>query len=215
MAGKDSIPLKRCTKCRSDKPLGEFHKNRSKRDGLATECKPCVIAKVMARYAADPDAHRERMKASYRANPDLYKARAKSWQSQNLDKKRAWSAAARAADPERHREYSRKDWAKHAEQRRAAKKAYRAANPARGAEQVRARQTRQQRAMPVWANRDAIREIYAECRRISEATGIKHHVDHFYPLKGETVCGLHNEFNLQVIPAKLNQSKHNKVPDAI
>lgn len=38
-------------------------------------------------------------------------------------------------------------------------------------------------------------------------------VDHFYPLKGKAVSGLHVAENLRVIPAFDNLSKHNKMPD--
>lgn len=35
------IGNKKCSKCREVKPLGEFHKNKSKKDGRGTECKRC------------------------------------------------------------------------------------------------------------------------------------------------------------------------------
>ncbi len=42
-------------------------------------------------------------------------------------------------------------------------------------------------------------------------TGIKHHVDYFYPLQGKTMCGLHVETNLRVIPALDNLRKSNRI----
>lgn len=35
--------FKRCYMCRTVKTVNEFHKNRSKRDGLAACCKPCAL----------------------------------------------------------------------------------------------------------------------------------------------------------------------------
>lgn len=65
-------------------------------------------------------------------------------------------------------------------------------------------------ATPSWANQDQIKRIYAACAKITEQTGIEHHVDHIIPLQGENVCGLHVENNLAIIPAKMNLQKSNK-----
>jgi len=62
---------------------------------------------------------------------------------------------------------------------------------------------------PEWADLKEIRRIYVECRRISQQTGVKHHVDHIIPLAGRTVSGLHVPGNLQIIPARENQAKLN------
>jgi hypothetical protein len=64
-------------------------------------------------------------------------------------------------------------------------------------------------ATPPWADFRAIRAIYREADRLTEATGVKHHVDHIVPLNHPRVCGLHNEFNLRPIPAGPNMSKGN------
>lgn len=65
-------------------------------------------------------------------------------------------------------------------------------------------------ATPLWANREKMVLIYQAAKEISSATGVKHHVDHIVPLKSDLVCGLHNEFNLRVIPAAENLRKHNR-----
>lgn len=65
-------------------------------------------------------------------------------------------------------------------------------------------------ATPSWANLEQIKRIYAACAKITERTGIEHHVDHIIPLQGENVCGLHVENNLAIIPAKMNLQKSNK-----
>jgi 5-methylcytosine-specific restriction endonuclease McrA len=66
------------------------------------------------------------------------------------------------------------------------------------------RRARVRNQLPETADFDKIKEIYSECRRISEETGIPHEVDHIIPIaKG----GLHHQDNLQIITRELNRSK--------
>lgn len=63
------------------------------------------------------------------------------------------------------------------------------------------------RATPKWADLDKITKIYDDARVLGRK---EHHVDHIVPLQSDLVCGLHNEFNLQVLPALKNLSKGNR-----
>jgi hypothetical protein len=60
-------------------------------------------------------------------------------------------------------------------------------------------------AIPTWADLTAIGRLYAE----AAACGM--HVDHIFPLQGETVCGLHVANNLRVLTPLENLKKGNKV----
>lgn len=76
------------------------------------------------------------------------------------------------------------------------------------------RQRAKNKATPEWADLEQIKLIYFECQRISHETGIQHHVDHAVPLTSNTVSGLHNQFNLQILPGTDNLKKHNRTwPD--
>ena len=66
------------------------------------------------------------------------------------------------------------------------------------------------KSMPAWANKNAMAEFYILARQLTEDTGIKHEVDHIIPSNHKLVCGLHNEFNLQVLTKVENIYKSNK-----
>ena len=63
---------------------------------------------------------------------------------------------------------------------------------------------------PPWADREAIRAVYAECRRLTKKTGVQHHVDHIDPICGTIVSGLHVHTNLRVVTASENLKKGNR-----
>lgn len=64
-------------------------------------------------------------------------------------------------------------------------------------------------ATPKWSEKELISGLYAECAIITAQTGIKHEVDHIYPLRGKTVSGLHVLVNLRIITAVENRRKSN------
>jgi len=66
------------------------------------------------------------------------------------------------------------------------------------------------KATPKWADTEAIKRMYIISQFLTDNLGEPHHVDHVVPLQGEKVCGLHVEYNLDVIPAKDNLMKSNK-----
>jgi len=60
-------------------------------------------------------------------------------------------------------------------------------------------------ALPAWADLKAVEQIYMDAAR----TGM--HVDHIYPLRGKTVCGLHTESNLTLLFPTANRKKGNRL----
>lgn len=73
--------MKRCYRCHDEKPLTEFYRDRSKRDGLSSGCKPCCADARDAARAAKPEHYRQMHAAwhlrHYAANWGYYQQ--KSW----------------------------------------------------------------------------------------------------------------------------------------
>lgn len=64
-------------------------------------------------------------------------------------------------------------------------------------------------ATPVWANSVMLASVYRDAAEF-RGSGVHVHVDHIVPLNAKLACGLHNEFNVTVKIATLNDSKGNK-----
>ena len=75
------------------------------------------------------------------------------------------------------------------------------------------RRTAKMYRTPIWLTEDdlwVIKEIYDLATIRTKLFGFGWHVDHIVPLQGKIVSGLHVPNNLQVIPARENESKGNK-----
>lgn len=70
------------------------------------------------------------------------------------------------------------------------------------------RRARVKNQLPDDVNFDIIKNIYLECRRISQETGIPHEVDHIVPI---AEGGLHHQDNLQIITMCENRKKGSKI----
>lgn len=129
-------------------------------------------------------------------NPDGFR----KWHEKNLGhRKKYW-----AEWSEKNKDRLSMEYAKWVDRNRAA--VY-ASNAARVAAKI--------RATPAWADKGKIQKIYERAVELTAQTGIRHEVDHFYPLRGKIVCGLHCEENLRVITRSENARKKNHMPSEV
>ena len=100
------------------------------------------------------------------------------------------------------------------EEQRRYKDAHRAANPEYYKALVSFRRRRFRDATPKWLTPEQKLEIKLKYRlaiELSRRTGVRHAVDHIVPLQGDSVCGLHVPWNLEVITQVDNLKKSNKL----
>ena len=60
--------MKSCNKCLLEKPLSEFHKQTSAKDGHQYRCKKCAIEMAVARQRSNPERHRAEARKYARNN---------------------------------------------------------------------------------------------------------------------------------------------------
>lgn len=222
--------MKHCPRCGIDKALSEFCKNRSARDGLQTYCKPCGRAANRVSAAKKPEENKARLKAWAATNPERAKAAKERWKAMNPDRVTATAAAGyqrnkqainersqawAAANPEKRRESVRKWRQRNRELDLLKCKKWRLENPEKAAAHAAKRRALKLQRTPRWvgpAELEAIAALYSTARYLSEKSGIEHEVDHYYPLRGARVSGLHVFANLRVITADENRRKGNRCP---
>jgi hypothetical protein len=149
-------------------------------------------------YASNAEQINREFREKYAADPAPIRARNKKWRDEN---------------PESMTAQARRNREKHGEKIRADRRRHYQENKARYKAQAVARQTHIKQATPPWADMEKITAFYVEAERLTKETGIPHHVDHFYPLRGKMMCGFHVEGNLQIIHAVANLRKSNRVDE--
>lgn len=190
--------MKTCTKCGETKPLSEFSADKSKQDGLHTQCKSCRSAADRLNYAKKAEQIKQRVNAYKQADPERKRRMDAESYARNIDKRMA---------------YHKERYASNSERIKAKTAAYFRANKERlrpyFAQATRKRKARQRSATPVWADQAVILFFYVTRQYMTNETGFEWHVDHVVPLQGRYVCGLHVHNNLRVVPATDNLRKSN------
>lgn len=91
---------------------------------------------------------------------------------------------------------------------------YHEKNPHFKLARVAKRRAAKRERLPAWfgeLDQFVMQEAAALAAERTEQTGIEWHVDHMIPMQGRKCSGLHCADNIQVIPARLNLAKNNKM----
>lgn len=149
------------------------------------------VAAAKEKRLANPEPHREHSRRYFHNNREKVLESNRSYYHGNVENRSIYNKQWRIANEEHIREKNKRDAAKLAAKcarRRAALK----------------------RATVAWADNVEIQKFYDEAKRLTDETGIEHHVDHWIPLTNKNVCGLHVHQNLRVITGSENSTKNNK-----
>lgn len=98
---------KACSKCGQVKPLSQWGKNKSKKDGLASSCKKCHAASSAAWRIANPEEQLRRSRSQYAKSRDREIARRKKRYLANRPFELLKRRENYSANAEKYREQSR------------------------------------------------------------------------------------------------------------
>jgi len=173
---------KTCTTCGKTKGLEGFHFQKRGKFGVSSRCKVCTVEHNKKYRQENKESIAEYRKKYNQENKESIAERNKKYQQENKE-----------SILEHAKKYQQEN------------------RPLRRAIQAK-RRSRKLNATPPWLTEEHHEEIkatYLKAQKLTEDTGVPHHVDHDAPLRGKNVCGLHVPWNLEVITAEDNLKKNN------
>lgn len=196
--------MKKCKTCGVEKSLDEFYKDSNAKDKKRNHCKIC---------------DKEKSKKYKEENELASKEYGKRYQKEKREILSAKKLENRKKNEEHYKNYSKQYYQKNKARimlnnvRWYESKKNDVLVQARISEKGSKRRAAKLRATVSWSDRSKIKRIYLEAKLMTKQTGIVYHVDHIIPLQAKNVCGLHVEFNLQIVTMSENCSKRNTFVD--
>ena len=180
---------------------------------IMAQSKEEMAACVKAWREANKEKVRAYLKAYREANKDKIKVTKKAYHKANKDKICRKVSAYYNANKDKHKATIKAYREANKEKVAATKKAWAVANADKVTAKVSRRKALKLKLIPKHlkncpVEKQRVLDIFKLCRLISMATGVKHHVDHMWPVSdgGPEWSG-----NLQIITAHENMSKHKSV----
>lgn len=173
-----------CSKCKEEKPLSKYHKDKDKTLGVKSACKECLKPYFKAYNKDYYERNKDRMKVQqinyYNSNKEVVNERHRKHYHENKD-----------ANREKKKKYAKEN-----------RHLYNA-NHAR-------RKSLQAQSVPKHLRKcpkekHSLSSVYLLAKIISQHTGVLHHVDHMWPISDG---GPHWSGNLQIITATDNFKKN-------
>jgi hypothetical protein len=186
---------KKCNYCKVEKSVSEYSKQARSKRGLQGECRSCNKLRR--------DARTEERKAYQ----EIY----------YVNNKQSLLDSQKRRDSFRKEEISKnkkEHYKKNKDLLANYKREYRRLNPGRINAWVAKRDAAKLQRTPKWLTETHLAQIelfYDSAAKLSKELSISIHVDHILPLQGKPVSGLHVPWNLQLLPAKENISKGNRL----
>lgn len=196
---KKSTICKCCAKKESDRK--HYQKNKEK-----------ILSRIKEYTKDNSESIRQYKKEYYIKNKEKIITKNKSNYFKNHEKNLDTKRKAYYRNKEENLEKSRQWRVTNREFYLESQKLYRKRNKHRINKYSQDRKSRKLQAIPGWLTEEQnleILNIYKTARKMSEETGVQHHVDHIIPLVNKFVCGLHIPENLQIITAEENLQKSN------
>jgi hypothetical protein len=191
--------MKLCVSCKAEKPLSEFYKRKDSPDGYRNDCKVCRSATSLKKYYENHEENKARLKQTH---------------ANRLSKNANYYAEYYAKYKEQDLARAKLAYQANAEERKAKQRLWSKTNRGIANALGRKYKLKKAKATPLWLTPEQLYNMqctYKVAAQLSETSSQKWHVDHIVPIRGKDVCGLHVPWNLQVLPAKMNMQKGNRI----
>lgn len=225
------MPVQICKKCLIEKPE-EDYSLRSDTGRRKTSCRICENKRLRAWAKNNPEKRAATLHNNYAKkagkHPDECRGNVGSeeWRvrkkpnktpyyHRNRERVKTQVKIRAEAKKSEIRVYSKGWRALNAAKKSENDRLWRQANPGLVALYSNTRRARKLKSQPKWLSAIQVaqmREFYEVAQARYAQTGVRHHVDHIFPLHGVSFCGLHVPWNLQVMTKKENLQKQQSLP---